>query len=57
MLNAEESKEQAFKEMDNDEANDVVDVSILSHVLDLLCSLLKNSKTDEDKEKVVSVFP
>ena len=29
----------------------------MSHVLDLLCSLLKNSKDDEDKEKVVQVFP
>ena len=35
----------------------VVDASILSHVLDLLCSLLKNSKTEEDKSKVVAVFP
>ena len=35
----------------------VVDSSILSHVLDLLCSLLKNSKTEEDKSKVVAVFP
>lgn len=35
----------------------VVDASILSHVLDLLCSLLKNSKTDEDKAKVIEVFP
>jgi len=35
----------------------VVDSSILQHVLDLLCSLLKNSKTDEDRAKVVAVFP
>jgi hypothetical protein len=35
----------------------VVDASILSHVLDLLCSLLKNSQSDEDKEKIISVFP
>ena len=35
----------------------VVDSSILSHVLDLLCSLLRNSKTEEDKSKVVAVFP
>lgn len=37
--------------------NEVVDASILSHVLDLLCSLLKNAKTDEDKTKVIEVFP
>jgi hypothetical protein len=37
--------------------NEVVDASILSHVMDLLCSLLKNSKTDEDKAKVIETFP
>ena len=36
---------------------EVVDASILSHVLDLLCSLLKNAKTDEDRTKVIEVFP
>ena len=35
----------------------MVDASILSHVMDLLCSLLKNSKSDEDRVKVVAVFP
>ena len=35
----------------------MVDASILSHVLDLLCSLLKNSKTDEDRVKIVKTFP
>ena len=39
------------------QANDVVDASILSHVLDLLSSLVKNSKTDEDRAKVIEVFP
>jgi hypothetical protein len=34
-----------------------VDASILGHVLDLLCSLLKNTKTECDFEKIVSVFP
>ena len=38
-------------------AKDVVDASILSHVLDLLSSLLKNSKTEEDKAKIIEVFP
>lgn len=36
---------------------DVIEPSILCHVLDLLSSLLKNSKTDEDKSKVCVVFP
>ena len=35
----------------------MVDASILSHVMDLLCSLLKNSKSDEDRAKVVAVLP
>ena len=35
----------------------VVDASILQHVLDLLCSLLKNTQTDQDFEKIVQVFP
>jgi len=26
-------------------------------VLDLLCTLLKNAKTEEDQEKIVAVFP
>ena len=42
---------------DNNQVITVVDASILQHVLDLLCSLLKNSKTDEDRAKVVAVFP
>ena len=39
------------------EALTSVDPSILSHVLDLLCSLLKNSKTDEDRAKIAKTFP
>jgi len=37
----------------------VVDSSILQHVLDLLCSLLKNTKPEQEQEikKIVSVFP
>ena len=54
-LQLEESKGQI--EAEDKEQENVVDASILSHVLDLLCSLLKNSKDDEDKEKVVQVFP
>ena len=42
---------------DNNQVITVVDASILSHVMDLLCSLLKNSKSDEDRVKVVAVFP
>ena len=54
-LQLEESKGQV--EAEDKEQENVVDASILSHVLDLLCSLLKNSKDDEDKENVVQVFP
>ena len=39
------------------QSGDVVDASILSHVLDLLSSLVKNSQTEEDKAKVIEVFP
>ena len=35
----------------------MVDASILQHVLDLLCSLLKHTKTDTDFEKIVAVLP
>lgn len=42
---------------ERDNQGEVVDASILSHVLDLLCSLLKNSKTEEDKAKVIETFP
>lgn len=42
---------------DNNQVITVVDASILSHVLDLLCSLLKNSKSEEDRAKIVTVFP
>ena len=52
----EESKDKA-PVPDNNQVITVVDASILSHVLDLLCSLLKNSKSDEDRAKVVAVFP
>jgi len=53
-LSLEESK----SALDGDEPQrEVVDALILSHVLDLLCSLLKNAKTEEDKAKVIEVFP
>ena len=39
------------------QVTNVVDSSILQHVLDLLCSLLKYTKTDDDFEKIVAVFP
>lgn len=35
----------------------VVDAGILQHVLDLLCSLLKHTKKDEEFEKIVAVLP
>ena len=54
-LSLEERKAQPLEE--ENEAVDVVDASILKHVLDLLCSLLKNAKTEEDKAKVIEVFP
>ena len=53
----EESKEKQEAKEESNQVINVVDASILSHVLDLLCSLLKNSKTEEDKSKVVAVFP
>ena len=58
-LALEESKGPSSQTVDERDgsANEVVDASILSHVLDLLCNLLKNSKTDEDKAKVIEVFP
>lgn len=58
-LALEESKGPGTQTVDERDgsANEVVDASILSHVLDLLCNLLKNSKTDEDKAKVIEVFP
>ena len=52
----EESKDNSIPADDN-QVISVVDASILSHVLDLLCSLLKNSKSDEDRTKIVAVFP
>lgn len=55
-LALEESKGATVDEEDHQETV-VVDVSILQHVLDLLCNLLKNSKSDEDRAKVVEVFP
>ena len=51
----EESKDNKAQEYN--QVINVVDASILSHVLDLLCSLLKNSRTDEDRTKIVCVFP
>ena len=58
MLSLEEHKgSQPAVDDSADQARDVVDASILSHVLDLLSSLLKNSKTDEDRAKVTEVFP
>ena len=53
----EERKGEEPIEPDSNKVINVVDASILSHVLDLLCSLLKNSKTDEDRVKVVKTFP
>ena len=44
-------------EVQDSSKEQIVDASILSHVLDLLCSLLKNSKSEEDKAKIVEVFP
>jgi hypothetical protein len=35
----------------------MVDAAILAHVLDLLCSLLKKAKSDEERNQVVFVFP
>jgi hypothetical protein len=55
LLSLEEKKEKPVQ--DEKDAGAVVDVSILSHVLDLLCSLLKNATTEEDKAKVIDVFP
>ena len=55
LLSFEEKKEKPVQNEQN--AGSVVDVSILSHVLDLLCSLLKNAKTEDDKAKVIDVFP
>lgn len=40
-----------------DVAEDVVDAGILAHVLDLLCTLLKKAQSEEERGKVVAVFP
>ena len=35
----------------------MIDSSILAHVLDLLCAILKQAKTDENRRKIVEIFP
>jgi len=40
-----------------DVAENVVDAGILAHVLDLLCTLLKKAKSEEERSKIIAVFP
>lgn len=40
-----------------EDQSNLVDAAILAHVLDLLCSLLKKAKNDEERSQVVFVFP
>lgn len=46
-----------FTGIDVQDQKDVVDAGILAHVLDLLCSLLKKAKHEEEISKIVSIFP
>ena len=43
--------------MAHDILENSVDASILAHVLDLLCSLLKKASSDGDRTRIASVFP
>lgn len=38
-------------------AENVVDAGILAHVLDLLATLLKKAKSDQERTKIASVTP
>lgn len=35
----------------------MIDSSILAHVLDLLCAILKQANSDENRRKIVEIFP